>query len=157
MNALEIRDLTIAFGGARRFVAAESVSLSVAPGETFGLIGPSGCGKTTVLRAVAGLNPHWQGAISVFGDALVPGRKITGKLRGEIQMVFQDPYSSLHPRHSIGHTLGEPLAIRHIGDIDAKVAQALDQVGLDPAVAGRFPISCPADSANVSPSPARCF
>jgi peptide/nickel transport system ATP-binding protein len=139
MNALEINDLSIAFGGARRFVAVDGLSLAVAPGETFGLIGPSGCGKTTALRAVAGLNLDWQGSISVFGEALSPGRKITGRLRGDIQMVFQDPYSSLHPRHSIGHTLGEPLIIRHVDDVETRVAEALDQVGLDPAMAGRFP------------------
>ncbi|MBN8950506.1 MULTISPECIES: ABC transporter ATP-binding protein [unclassified Rhizobium] len=140
MNALSISDLSITFSGARKaFTAVRGVSFDVARGETFGLIGPSGCGKTTVLRAIAGLNIHWQGAISVFNDPLQPGKKISGPLRDNIQMVFQDPYSSLHPRHTIARILGEPLALRGAGDIAAQVRTALDQVGLPAAASQRYP------------------
>jgi peptide/nickel transport system ATP-binding protein len=140
MSALAVENLVVDFeSSGTRFVAVKGVSFEVAEGETFGLVGPSGCGKTTVLRAVAGLNTNWQGAIHVFGAPLQPGRKITGKLRNDIQMVFQDPYSSLHPRHRIARTLGEPLAVRGEADIEVRVAAVLDSVGLAPAIAGRYP------------------
>ena len=140
MSALTIADLSVTFqGGGKGFTAVRGVTFDVAPGETFGLIGPSGCGKTTVLRAVAGLNTNWQGSISVFGEPLHPGRKITGALRAGIQMVFQDPYSSLHPRHRISRILGEPLSLRGIRNVEEEVRIALDQVGLPSAVAGRYP------------------
>jgi peptide/nickel transport system ATP-binding protein len=111
----------------------------VEAGQTFGLIGPSGCGKTTVLRAIAGLNTHWEGSIHVFGEALQPGRKITGALRSDIQMVFQDPYSSLHPRHHIRHILCEPLTIRGLANVESEVQAALEQVDLPASVTGRYP------------------
>lgn len=142
-NILEVEKLNIAFGADRndasRRNVVHNVSFSVAEGETFGLIGPSGCGKTTVLRAVAGLNTNWTGSIRVGGDALTPGRKIEGKLRNQIQMVFQDPYSSLHPRHRIARILGEPLLIRGITDIEVVVTKALADVGLTAEIAGRYP------------------
>jgi peptide/nickel transport system ATP-binding protein len=140
MAALNVEHLSIAFEGAKgRFSAVKDVSFSVAEGETFGLIGPSGCGKTTALRAVAGLNTHWEGSIRAFGEALQPGRKITGALRRDIQMVFQDPYSSLHPRHRIRRILGEPLSLAGSRDVDGEVAAALERVGLVSAIAGRYP------------------
>jgi len=140
MSALAVENLTIGFDtSGARFTAVDDVSFVVVEGETFGLVGPSGCGKTTVLRAVAGLNTHWQGAITVFGSPLQPRRKITGPLRSDIQMVFQDPYSSLHPRHRIARILGEPLAIRGLRDVERQTANALGQVGLAPAIAGRYP------------------
>ena len=138
--AVAIENLSIDFrAGSGRFSAVRDVSLSVEQGETFGLIGPSGCGKTTVLRALAGLNTRWSGAISVFGTPLTAGQKITGETRRNIQMVFQDPYSSLHPRHRISRTLGEPLAVNGAENVDAGVRLALDQVGLSAAIAGRYP------------------
>jgi peptide/nickel transport system ATP-binding protein len=140
MNALSVSDLSISFPGTgKAFTAVRGVSFEVASGETFGLIGPSGCGKTTVLRAIAGLNIHWQGSISVFGEALKPGRKISGSLRDNIQMVFQDPYSSLHPRHTIARILGEPLSLRGVRDVEAQVYRALDQVGLPAISSQRYP------------------
>ncbi len=140
MNALSVSDLSITFSGSRQaFTAVQSVSFNIASGETFGLIGQSGCGKTTVLRAIAGLNTSWQGAISAFGASLQPGKKIVGGLRDNIQMVFQDPYSSLHPRHTVARILGEPLSLRGRTDIDGQVRTALDQVGLPAAASGRYP------------------
>ncbi|TCL74598.1 ABC transporter ATP-binding protein [Rhizobium sp. BK251] len=140
MSALSVKDLSVTFqGGSKGFTAVRGVSFEVAAGETFGLIGPSGCGKTTVLRAIAGLNTNWQGEISVSGAQLVPGQKIVGSMREDIQMVFQDPYSSLHPRHHIARILGEPLSIRRIPNVTERVHAALDQVGLQAAVAQRYP------------------
>ncbi len=140
MTALAVRHLTVSFQGAdKAFTAVRNVDFDVAEGQTFGLIGPSGCGKTTVLRAIAGLNTRWEGSIKVFGTPLQPGRKITGPLRSNIQMVFQDPYSSLHPRHRIRRILGEPLALRGGANIQGAVLDALERVGLGPQIEGRYP------------------
>jgi peptide/nickel transport system ATP-binding protein len=140
MSALSVENLSIVFNGkAGNFAAVDDISFDVAEGETFGLIGPSGCGKTTALRAVAGLNVDWSGAITAFGAPLQPGRKITGSLRRDIQMVFQDPYSSLHPRHRVGRILGEPLSLAGSAKVGEEVARALDRVGLNADIAGRYP------------------
>ncbi len=140
MRAVRVENLSVTFHGASKgFTAVQDVSFEVEAGRTFGLIGPSGCGKTTVLRAIAGLNTGWNGAIDVFGQPLQAGRKITGPLRNDIQMVFQDPYASLHPRHHIRRILGEPLAIRGVADVDGHIQTALAQVGLAGAVANRYP------------------
>jgi peptide/nickel transport system ATP-binding protein len=139
-SAVEIRDLDISFSAnGRRFDAVRHISLDVSEGETFGLIGPSGCGKTTVLRAIAGLNTAWQGEVRLLGEPLTPGRKISGGLRRRVQMVFQDPYASLHPKHRIRRSLGEPLALHGSTHIDRDVAEALEQVGLSPDLADRYP------------------
>jgi peptide/nickel transport system ATP-binding protein len=139
-NAVEIRNLDISFSAnGRRFNAVRNVGMDVAEGETFGLIGPSGCGKTTVLRAIAGLNTSWHGEISLLGQPLMPGRKISGELQRRVQMVFQDPYASLHPKHKIRRSLAEPLALHGSIRIDHDVAQALEQVGLSQDLADRYP------------------
>ncbi|MER9934223.1 ATP-binding cassette domain-containing protein [Mesorhizobium sp. M0088] len=143
-TALAIDGLSVSFGDpsrgdAGRRAVVHDVGFTVAAGETFGLIGPSGCGKSTVLRTIAGLNTQWQGAIRVGDAAFVPGRKIEGRLRDDVQMVFQDPYSSLHPRHRVARILGEPLAIRGALSVGAKVAGLLEQVGLAHHIADRFP------------------
>ncbi|WP_448954467.1 ABC transporter ATP-binding protein [Labrys neptuniae] len=140
MTALSIEGLEISFQRrGRPFAAVGGVSFAVEPGETFGLVGPSGCGKSTVLRAVAGLNRQWRGAIAVFGQALQPGQAIAGRLRRDIQMVFQDPYASLHPRHRIGRVLGEPLEIIGQSDIAGRIRAILADVGLAADIAERYP------------------
>ncbi|KQV84414.1 ABC transporter ATP-binding protein [Rhizobium sp. Root1220] len=140
MSALSVDNLSIVFNGKDGgFTAVDAISFDVAEGETFGLLGPSGCGKTTALRAVAGLNLDWSGSINVFDTPLRPNRKIIGPLRRDIQMVFQDPYSSLHPRHRIRRILGEPLTVAKIEDVEAAVLAALDRVGLKADIAGRYP------------------
>lgn len=139
-NAVAIHNLNIRFSAASRSLhAVRDVSLAVGEGESFGLIGPSGCGKTTVLRALAGLNTAWTGEISLLGARLEPRRKITGDLRRRVQMVFQDPYASLHPKHRIARSLGEPLALHGSKQVDRDVAEALRQVGLSPDLADRYP------------------
>ena len=140
MTEIAIDQLSVAFRGPNGlFTAVDGVSLTIPRGETFGLIGPSGCGKTTVLRTIAGLNLAWSGSITVFGQVLRPNQKITGPLRRDIQMVFQDPYASLHPRHKIRRVLGEPLSLAGIGDVRTEVKSALDQVGLSSVIAERYP------------------
>ena len=113
------------------------VSLTVNKGETLGIVGESGCGKSTLLRSLAGLEAGWTGSISFNG-------KPVGKLRGReelklAQMVFQDPYGSLHPRHRIGRALAEPIRAMGLGDGWSKVPAALQQVGLPAHFAERFP------------------
>jgi len=113
------------------------VSFEVKEGEVFGLVGESGSGKSTVLRCLAGLHTHWQGAMRIDGQAL--GHRIDRERCRLMQMVFQDPYGSLHPRHTIDTALSEPLKIHGIGDIDDRVCDILLRVGLNPSFRYRYP------------------
>jgi peptide/nickel transport system ATP-binding protein len=140
MSTVIVDNLSITFlQAAGRRTAVHDVTFSIEPGETFGLVGPSGCGKTSVLRAIAGLNTHWTGNIEILGTSLTAGRKLEGDLRRNVQMVFQDPYSSLHPKHRINRILGEPLFIRGVANRDVRVREALAQVGLQAKIAERYP------------------
>lgn len=135
---IEARDLNVIFGkGADRVHAVRDVSFSVTEGATFGLVGESGSGKSTVLRALSGLNPDWSGMLTVAGKALTPRRdKAFYKL---VQMVFQDPYGSLHPRHTVDRILMEPLAIHGLRNPDRRIEQVLEEVGLGPQFRFRYP------------------
>ncbi len=138
MALIEIDDLTVTFRSKGREVrAVEGVSLSVEPRESYGLVGESGSGKSTILRAICGMAPVTGGSIRIGGKPVpVPrGRAFST----EVQMVFQDPYASLHPRHTIDRTLSEPLAIHGVPGRDARVVQALTDVGLPPAFRFRYP------------------
>jgi peptide/nickel transport system ATP-binding protein len=123
--ALEIDRLSVTF---EDFVALKEVSLTVAPGESFGLVGESGSGKSTLLRAVAGLSPISGGTIQVNGKTL-DGRRSKEFYR-QVQMVFQDPYGSLHPRQTVDRLLLEPLAIHGFADTERRIVRALEEVGL---------------------------
>ena len=135
---IDIRDLRVRFGqGADTVTAVDGVTLSVREGESFGLVGESGSGKSTVLRAVSGLNDEWTGRIAVAGTDQGPKRrKDFYKL---CQMVFQDPYGSLHPRHTVDRILAEPIAIHGLGDAHARIDRVLRDVGLGPAFRFRYP------------------
>jgi peptide/nickel transport system ATP-binding protein len=117
----------------------DSLDLTVETGETFGLIGPSGCGKSTLLRVLSGVNREWHGQLSLLGQAVEPGRRLQGELRQSVQMVFQDPYASLHPRHTIERALLEPLQIQGIPDAWRHMDRTLEEVGLTPSIAQRYP------------------
>ncbi|HHG8773588.1 TPA: ABC transporter ATP-binding protein [Raoultella planticola] len=119
--------------------AVSAASFRVEAGETFSLIGASGCGKSTILRVLAGLQRDWRGKLELFGKAMTPGVRFQGELRRNVQMVFQDPYASLHPNHTLWRTLAEPLKIHGIGDISQRVNTALEQVGLPADAARRYP------------------
>ncbi|MBI1777012.1 MAG: ABC transporter ATP-binding protein [Proteobacteria bacterium] len=136
--AIAVDGLTVTFGrGQSAITAVDGISFAVPKGTVFGLVGESGCGKSTILRALAGLNRSWSGAISVDGARLEPNRpKSFFKL---VQMVFQDPYGSLHPRHTVNTALGEPIAIHGLGDADQRIARVLREVGLGPAFRFRYP------------------
>ena len=113
------------------------VSFTVPAGTAFGLVGESGSGKSTILRALAGLNADWTGEMTVGGTALGPRRSIAS--RRQMQMVFQDPYGSLHPRQTVDRALSEPLAVHGLGERDARIVRALDEVALPRAVRFRTP------------------
>ncbi|MEN4910860.1 ABC transporter ATP-binding protein [Erwinia amylovora] len=115
------------------------VSLTVSPGECFGLVGPSGCGKSSLLWVMAGLNAHWRGGMRLAGHQPVAGRPFAGQLRRDVQMVFQDPYASLHPRHRLRRTLAEPLKLIGSERINDWIDRGFHHVGLDPALADRYP------------------
>jgi peptide/nickel transport system ATP-binding protein len=125
------------FAGKHQVRALAGVNFSISPGESFGLVGESGSGKTTVLRVLAGLNPNWTGEIAVAGKPLTHERDKAA--RRAIQMVFQDPYGSLHPKHTVDRILAEPLAIHGIGDIENRVKETLEQVQLGPTFRFRYP------------------
>lgn len=135
---IEVKDLAVAFGrGNARKQVVRSVSFSVAKGETLGIVGESGCGKSTVLRSLAGLDRHWDGQIELAGSAVHKDRTRAQLLLA--QMVFQDPFSSIHPRHRIERVLVEPLQAMKLGSGWDKVIPALGQVGLPASFAERFP------------------
>ena len=117
--------------------AVHGISLRIPRGGAYGLVGESGSGKSTVLRALAGLNPTWSGSMDLDGVPL-PHRR-TPTLHRRIQMVFQDPYGSLHPRQTIDRALGEPLLVHGIPNRDGRVAEALAAVALPASVRFRFP------------------
>ena len=119
--------------------AVSAASFSVDAGETFSLIGASGCGKSTILRVLAGLQRDWRGRVELFDKAITPGARFQGELRRNVQMVFQDPYASLHPNHTLWRTLAEPLKIHAIGEIEQRVSTALEEVGLPADAARRYP------------------
>ena len=126
---VETRALDVTFGtGAGRVAAVRDVSFNVAEGESFGIVGESGSGKSTVLRAICGLAPTSGGEIRIAGEPVRSPRNPAFYRR--VQMVFQDPYASLHPRHTIDRVLSEPLAIHGFDDRETRVETALEDVGL---------------------------
>lgn len=137
---IDIHHLRVQFEQNRQIKqVVKGVNLQVKQGETFSLIGRSGCGKSTVLRVIAGLLHHWQGDIKLLGQAIKPQQRFQGKLRRNIQMVFQDPYASLHPQHRIERAFIEPLKIHHIAYDKTTITSALEQVGLEGDIAYRYP------------------
>jgi ABC-type dipeptide/oligopeptide/nickel transport system ATPase subunit len=135
---IDVRDLTVTFGRGNQAVrAVRGVSFSVGEGEVFGLVGESGSGKSTVLQALCGLIRHWTGEIVIDGDAQKPRRNKA--FHKKVQMVFQDPYGSLHPRHTVDRILSEPVAIHGLGDAEARIIRALEEVGLGADFRFRYP------------------
>lgn len=138
MTMISVKDLAVSFGSGHAIKqVVKGVSFDVAPGETFGLVGESGCGKSTVLGALAGRIKTWSGAIRIDGDEIGPKRSRSQLAKQ--QMVFQDPFGSLHPRHTIGRTLLEPLEIHGLDRRQERVDQILRDVGLPTAFRHRFP------------------
>lgn len=132
--ALHVENLFVRYG---RVDVVKDVSFSVAKGESYALVGESGSGKSTILRAIVGMASDWRGKTLIDGET----RAAYGNLdfARHCQMVFQDPYASLHPRRTVDATLLEPLKIHGIGGGSAKVADMLVAVGLDRRFRYRFP------------------
>jgi oligopeptide/dipeptide ABC transporter ATP-binding protein len=125
-----------------RVHAVDDVTLSIAEGETVGLVGESGCGKTTMSRAIMRLIDATDGSIRFRGrDVTRAGRREMDPLRREMQMVFQDPFASLNPRKRVGQIIGMPLRLHGTdrGDVDGKVRELLGRVGLHPEHINRYP------------------
>ena len=135
---ISLEHVSVSYGsGTYRIKAASDVSFEVAEGEAFGLVGESGSGKSTVLRAIAGLIPHAEGRVALNGQEM-RGRRTKAE-RKMVQMVFQDPYGSLHPNQTVDQTLAMPIAIHALGNADRRVAATLREVGLGPEHRYRYP------------------
>ena len=143
---LEVRDLVVEYPRkgfrAAPFRAVVGVSLEVSRGETLGIVGESGCGKTTLGRAILGLTPVAAGDVRYHGQDITHlARRERRRLATEIQVVFQDPYSSLSPTMTIEAILTEPLRAAGVpaAEAAARVAELLDGVGLPTSARSRLP------------------
>ena len=148
---LEVRDLVTRFplrSGVlnrvkREVHAVENVSFDLWPGETLALVGESGCGKSTTGRALLRLVESQEGSITFNGERIdtLPDSRLQA-VRRDIQFIFQDPYASLDPRHTVGYSIMEPLRVHNLLDGEAaqrRVAWLLERVGLKPEHAWRYP------------------
>ena len=138
MSGIDIEGLNVWFGDYEdRVDAVKDASLRVPKGGSFGLVGESGSGKSTILRAIMGLAPTWSGKIEILGTPVTKPRGRT--FYRAVQMVFQDPYASLHPRHSVDQVLSETLGLHGFKGIDKRIEKLLDDVGLDGSFRFRYP------------------
>ncbi|MBN3764420.1 ABC transporter ATP-binding protein [Burkholderia sp. Ac-20365] len=130
---IDVDAVTVRFKTAAGAVdAVRNASFHVAQGEVFGLVGESGSGKSTILRALSGLTPIAQGSMRIAQQAESTRRR-------DVQMVFQDPYGSLHPRFTVDQTLREPLRINGIDEHEERIVNALREVGLNASFRFRYP------------------
>jgi oligopeptide/dipeptide ABC transporter ATP-binding protein len=140
-SVLQVRSLNVSFPvGRRRLVAVEDVSFELAQGESLGLVGESGCGKTTVARCVVGLQRPDAGEVSIDGAVVALARSRAE--RRAVQLVFQDPFSSLNPRMSIGAMLNELLVshdLAHGARAEQRCRELLSLVGLPADALARYP------------------
>ena len=150
MTLLEVRDLVKHYAGGgffrpagRPVRAVDGVSLDVARGETLALVGESGCGKSSVGRTILRLQEPTAGSARFEGtDIFALDRAELRRLRRRMQIIFQDPYSSLNPRMTIGSAIAEGIEIHRLArgaEVGRRVASLLEEVGLDPGYARRYP------------------
>ena len=150
MTLLQVRDLVKhyqadgLFGASAPPVqAVQGVSFEVGPGETLALVGESGCGKSSVGRTILRLQEPTAGTVTFEGaDLFSLDRTALRKMRRRMQIIFQDPYSSLNPRMTVGAAIAEGMQIHHLAagkEIGRRVGALLEEVGLDPGYAGRYP------------------
>lgn len=142
---LEVRDLKKYFKSPTGTLhAVDGVNFSIRRGETLGLVGESGCGKSTIGRLILGLHQATSGEILFNGqDICKMSKKQLHALRSDLQIIFQDPFSSLNPRMSIGEIIGEPLQIHNRvhskAELDAEVSRLMDVVGLSARLFNAYP------------------
>ena len=144
---LTVKDLKMYFNvnsglfSSKQLKAVDGVTFSIKKGETLGLVGESGCGKTTVGRSIMHLYKPTGGEI-IFNDRLIKSNADIKYLRSKMQMVFQDPYSSLDPRMTVGDIIGEPLDVHHKGlsksEKSDRIKELMDSVGLSSELATRY-------------------
>jgi ABC-type oligopeptide transport system ATPase subunit len=146
VTLLDVRNLVVEYPGRRSRPptrAVDDVSFEIGPRETLGLVGESGSGKTTIGRAILGLTPVTGGTIAFAGKDITRARYNERRaLSGDLQVVFQDPYSSLNPTRTVGQTLAEPVRGRSASspaELQAAIAWILDRVGLAADAAKRYP------------------
>jgi peptide/nickel transport system ATP-binding protein len=138
MGLLDLTGLDMTFGvRGNRVWAVSGVSLSVEKGESYGIAGECGSGRSTILCAICGLAPVSARAIRLNGNPLRHPREPA--FYRQVQMVFQDPYASLHSRHTVDRVLSEPLAIHGFSDAETRIEQALKDVGLGTGFRFRYP------------------
>ncbi|WP_343504223.1 ABC transporter ATP-binding protein [Alloyangia pacifica] len=136
---IRIENLQVFYGDKRaRFHAVRDVSFTVNRGETYGLVGESGSGKSSVLNSVAGRHTDWTGQILLDGAAVDPVAR-SAEDRRKLQIVFQDPFGAIHPKHTIGASIAEPLKIHCLPNRNETVERLLRQVGLPPHFRFRYP------------------
>jgi peptide/nickel transport system ATP-binding protein len=137
-QGIVIDHLNVWFGEhGERVQAVRDVSLTVPAGASVGLVGESGSGKSTILRALTGLVSRWSGNLQVAGETL--GKRRSRSFYDNVQMVFQDPYASLHPRHSVDQVLSETLSLHKLTDVDRRIVSLLEDVGLGRQYRFRYP------------------
>ena len=141
---LEVEGLATHYAGRGGTVrAVDGVSFALAPGEVLGIVGESGCGKSTLGRTILRLLAPTAGTIRFMGEDITRlDRRAMARHRRAMQVVFQDPFGSLNPRHRVAEIVGEPLAVHRVGDRAsraARVAELIDLVGLPPDARERYP------------------
>lgn len=147
---MEVSGLTVKFpirGGVlgkvqKYFTAVENVSFSVQAGQILSIVGESGCGKSTLVKSLVGLVPMDSGEFKLFGEKVVKGRTASGKRVSDlVQMIFQDPFSSLNPRQTVSEILTAPLVARGVKvlDAEARARELLGRVSLPKEALQKFP------------------
>lgn len=147
---MEVSGLTVKFpirGGVlgkvqKYFTAVENVSFSVQAGQILSIVGESGCGKSTLVKSLVGLVPMDSGEFKLFGEKVVKGRTASGKRVSDlVQMIFQDPFSSLNPRQTVSEILTAPLVARGVKvlDAEARARELLERVSLLKEALQKFP------------------
>lgn len=147
---MEVSGLTVKFpirGGVlgkvqKYFTAVENVSFSVQAGQILSIVGESGCGKSTLVKSLVGLVPMDSGEFKLFGEKVVKGRTASGKRVSDlVQMIFQDPFSSLNPRQTVSEILTAPLVARGVKELDAeaRARELLERVSLPKEALQKFP------------------